>query len=188
MADEEKIGTRWQSNELDAIVVDYFTMLEAELAGQAYSKAGHSRALMAKIGRTHRSVEFKHQNISAVLDELGLPRIRGYMPKRNYQGAIVDAIERYLSKSPDVLDRVPKPEAPRTRASEVFVQAPQRRPAHHQGPEGLQRLVRRFDPAERDYRNRRLGEAGEEFVVELERKRLAEAQREDLARWVRWVA
>jgi hypothetical protein len=32
---------------------------------------------MAKIGRTHRSVEFKHQNISAVLDE------QGYCTPRN---------------------------------------------------------------------------------------------------------
>jgi hypothetical protein len=38
---------------------------------------------MAQIGRTHRSVEFKHQNISAVLDELGMPWIPGYIPKRN---------------------------------------------------------------------------------------------------------
>ena len=51
-------------------------------------------ALMAQIGRTHRSVEFKHQNISAVLDELGMPWIPGYKPKRNYQNAILDAIDR----------------------------------------------------------------------------------------------
>ncbi len=97
MADEAKIGTHWQAEELDAIVVDYFVMLHAELSGQPYSKSSHSRALMARIGRTHRSVEFKHQNISAVLDELGLPWIRGYIPKRNYQNAIFDAIERYLT-------------------------------------------------------------------------------------------
>jgi hypothetical protein len=50
---------------------------------------------MAKTGRTHRSVEFKHQNISAVLDEFGLPWIPGCIPKRNYQNAIFDAIDRY---------------------------------------------------------------------------------------------
>ncbi|MEX2374442.1 MAG: hypothetical protein WD942_02505 [Dehalococcoidia bacterium] len=68
MADEAKIGTPWGDEELDAIIADYFAMLEADLAGQAYVKARHSAALMARIGRTHRSVEFKHQNISAVLD------------------------------------------------------------------------------------------------------------------------
>jgi len=49
-------------------------------------------------------------------------------------------------------------------------------------------LVRKFDPVERDFRNRNLGKAGESFVLELERKQLAKADRSDLARKVRWVA
>src|SRR6478672_1313342 len=102
MADESKIGTDWQDDELDAIIADYFAMLAADLAGQSYIKARHSAALMAQIGRTHRSVEFKHQNISAVLDELGMPWIPGYIPKRNYQNALFDAIYRYLARNPAV--------------------------------------------------------------------------------------
>src|SRR5271165_5172839 len=109
MADEAKIGTHWQDDELDAIVADYFAMLAAELSGQHYVKSRHSEALMAQIGRTHRSVEFKRQNISAVLDELGMPWIPGYKPKRNYQNAIFDAIDRYLTAHPDILDAVGAP-------------------------------------------------------------------------------
>ncbi len=75
MVDDSKLGTDWQADELDAIVADYFAMLDAELAGHAYVKTRHRETLMAQIGRTHGSVEFKHQNISAVLDELGLPWI-----------------------------------------------------------------------------------------------------------------
>lgn len=41
---------------------------------------------------------------------------------------------------------------------------------------------------ERDFRNRALGRAGEEFVIDLERRRLAAGDRGDLARKVRWVA
>lgn len=104
MADDTKIGTPWRDDELDAIIADYFLMLSADLAGKAYVKSRHSAALMAQIGRTHRSVEFKHQNISAVLDELGLPWIPGYMPKRNYQNAIFDAIDRYLTGNPSVIE------------------------------------------------------------------------------------
>jgi hypothetical protein len=84
-------------------------MLTADLAGQPYVKLKHSEALMARIGRTHRSVEFKHQNISAVLDELGMPWIPGYKPKRNYQNAIFDAIDRYLTIHPSVLVAFPSP-------------------------------------------------------------------------------
>jgi hypothetical protein len=77
MADDEKIGKPWSDDELDAIVADYFSMLRAELSRQTYVKSHHSAVLMGQIGRTHRSVEFKHQNISAVLEEMGLPWIGG---------------------------------------------------------------------------------------------------------------
>ena len=97
MADQEKIGKPWSDDELDAIVADYFSMLRAELSRQPYVKSHHSAVLMEQIGRTHRSVEFKHQNISAVLEEMGLPWITGYKPKRNYQASIFAAIDRYLS-------------------------------------------------------------------------------------------
>src|SRR5271166_5055253 len=124
MADETKIGTHWQSDELDAIVADYFDMLAADLAGQPYVKSKHSAALMAQIGRTHRSVEFKHQNISAVLDELGMAWIPGYKPKRNYQNAIFDAIDRYLTKHPAILEPVPVSPAVPAVSSEIFVAPP----------------------------------------------------------------
>jgi hypothetical protein len=188
MADQAKLGTPWQPAELDEIVADYFAMLGAELSGQRYSKSAHSNVLMARIGRTHRSVEFKHQNISAVLDELGLPWIRGYMPKRNYQGAIFDAIERYLTGSPAILDRTPTAVLPSAPTSAIFVSAPAPEPVAGPIPNRFRELVRKFDPVERDYRNRALGRAGEEFVVDLERRRLSEANRPELARGVRWIA
>ncbi|WP_309249067.1 MULTISPECIES: DUF3883 domain-containing protein [Bradyrhizobium] len=55
-------------------------------------------------------------------------------------------------------------------------------------PAAIRRLVGKFDPAARDARNRGLGRAGEEFVVGFERRRLARAGRDDLARDVRWVS
>jgi hypothetical protein len=188
MADETKIGTHWQDDELDAIVADYFAMLEADLSGHPYIKSKHSQALMTRIGRTHRSVEFKHQNISAVLDELGMPWIPGYIPKRNYQNAIFGAIDRYLSRHPAILESVPVPRSLTTPPSTVFVDAPVLTADSMPIPDGLRHLVRKFDPVERDYRNRCLGNAGESFVVDLERRQLAEADRADLAREVRWVA
>src|SRR5271165_6006214 len=163
MADEAKIGTHWHDDELDAIVTDYFAMLAADLSGQPYIKSRHSAALMAQIGRTHRSVEFKHQNISAVLDELGMPWIPGYKPKRNYQNAIFDAIDRYLTNHPDILVSVATSPAAKSLSSEIFVAPPPFTPRDERIPERLQRLVLKFDPVARDYRNRSLGKAGEEF-------------------------
>ncbi len=187
MADEAKIGTDWQHGELDAIVADYFAMLEADLSGRPYVKSRHSAALMSQIGRTHRSVEFKHQNISAVLDELGMPWIPGYKPKRNYQNAIFDAIDRYLTRHPDVLQSIPA-SSPSPMSAEIFVAPPPLAAGDERIPERLERLVRKFDPVERDHRNRSLGKAGEAFVVDLERRCLTDGDRSDLARKVRWVA
>jgi hypothetical protein len=188
MADESKLGTHWQDDELDAIVADYFDMLEADLSGRPYIKSRHSQALMARIGRTHRSVEFKHQNISAVLDVLGMLWIPGYIPKRNYQNAIFDAIDRYLTLHPAMLDRVPASPTLVVPPATVFVDAPVLVAEAGSVPDRLRRLVRKFDPVERDHRNRSLGKAGESFVVDLERRQLAEADRADLARKVRWVS
>ena len=101
MIDPSKVGTDWQADELDAIVATYFAMLAAELTGRPYVKAHHARDLMARTGRSHRSVEFKHMNLSSVLADLGLPTIRGYKRKDNIQGAIFPAVERYLDAHPD---------------------------------------------------------------------------------------
>ena len=162
-------------------------MLTADLAGQPYVKLKHSEALMARIGRTHRSVEFKHQNISAVLDELGMPWIPGYKPKRNYQNAIFDAIDRYLTFHPAVLVPSPSPPQPLLSAG-MFVEMPPLSADNEPVPERLRRLVQKFDPVERDYRNRSLGRAGEEFVIDVEKRQLTEAGLPELARKVRWVA
>lgn len=188
MADDEKIGKPWSDEELDAIVSDYFAMLTAELSGQSYVKSHHSAALMAEIGRTHRSVEFKHQNISAVMEELGLPWIQGYKPKRNYQNAIFDAIDRCLSaRQFGLLEMALAQPGQDMAAPDIFVDAPSLEDRIERPPQ-LEKLVRKFDPVERDFRNRKLGKAGEEFVVRLERKTLIGVGRDDLADKVRWVA
>lgn len=50
------------------------------------------------------------------------------------------------------------------------------------------RIARKFDVAGRDERNRALGKAGEEFVLDYERFTLRAAGRNDLARKVRWTS
>lgn len=188
MADDEKFGTPWRDDELDAIIADYFDMLSDDILGRPYIKSRHSAELMSRIGRSHRSVEFKHQNISAVLEELGLPWIPGYIPKKNYQNSIFDAVDRYLSQHRAILELAPNLPKPTPVTSAVFVTPPILTEADRRIPADLERLVRKFDPVERDHRNRTLGRAGEAFVVEIERKRLEEAGRLDLARNIRWVA
>lgn len=190
MADQAKIGSDWQDEELDLILADYFAMLDFELSGEPYVKARHSAALMERIGRTHRSVEFKHMNISAVLKELSLPTIRGYKAKANYQGALVGAVERYLSTHPalDVQIRPPRQTQLAEAPSLFEEQAPTADEAPWAKNSDMHRLVRKFDPAARDARNRALGYAGEDLIVNTERRKLQDVDRPDLARKVRWVS
>ena len=95
----------WSAAEITATVDDYLAMLKAELAGQPYSKAAHRRALLPRLNpvRTAAAVEFKHQNISAAMLDLGLPYIRGYKPMSNYQAALATEIQRHLEADPQLL-------------------------------------------------------------------------------------
>lgn len=186
----DSTGEDWTESELDLIVADYFAMLEAELSGRAYVKARHNASLRERIKRTKGAVEFKHGNISAVLVELGLPIVRGYKPATNFQGAIFGAIDRFLTSRPEALRPSPPASVGVAEAPSLFEEPPPdvNRTARPQRPDGLERLVRKFDPVERDFRNRQLGEAGEACVLEFERARLEHADRIDLARNIRWVS
>jgi hypothetical protein len=63
----------WTDEENDAIVADYFSMLSGDLSGHRVNKTEHRNALMQVIHRSTASVEFKHRNISAVMDGFGQP-------------------------------------------------------------------------------------------------------------------
>lgn len=177
----------WTDEELDLIVADYFAMLNEEAVGKSYSKAEHNRTLQRYIDRTGGSIEFKHQNISAVLLELGLPRITGYLPAANYQKAIIPAIDRYLSRNPLALHPEKSIEGLAER-QRLFVGTPP--PLLPVAPRraDMERLVRKFNPVERDFRNRRLGRDGEELVFHHERQRLQQLDRPDLAKKIKWIS
>ena len=115
-----KRGADWTDNEINLIVADYFAMLGQELAGQQFNKTAHRAALSPRLnGRSNGSVEFKHQNISGVLVDLGLPYITGYKPRGNYQRRLSEIVDQYLISHPNLLtdfsnSRVLDPVAPPT--------------------------------------------------------------------------
>jgi len=187
LAKEDVVGTPWTDAELDLIVTDYFAMLDADLSGRSYVKAQHNAALRELIGRSRGSVEYKHQNISAVLLELGMIWVPGYKPAMNYQNSLVDAVDRYLSAHRAMMEGP----APIYRGEEanadVFVTPPPLVAASERTPR-LRQLIRKFDPVERDKLNRALGRAGEEFLLDVEKTRLTKAGLHPLARNVRWIS
>ncbi len=77
----------WTKEEVKLIVDDYFKMLQLELIGKDYNKSEHRKSLSPLLNeRSNGSIEFKHQNISAALINMGLPFIRGYMRWPNFYG------------------------------------------------------------------------------------------------------
>jgi hypothetical protein len=187
MSEEPSERRNWTGEELDLIVSEYFLMLRDEAAGVSFNKAKHNRLLRASIDRSEGSIEFKHQNISAVLQRLGLPRIRGYLPATNYQKAIIAAVDRYLSQNPVALH----PESAVSGFAErpgLFVETPPNLLPVTPRSEDIERLVRKFNPVERDFRNRKLGRDGEELVIQFERERLKQRDRPDLAKKIRWIS
>lgn len=200
--DEEKepqTGKDWSENEVRLIVADYFDMLEAELSGNPYKKSEHRKALIPQLaGRSEGSIEFKHQNVSGVLVELGLPYIEGYKPRSNFQTMVATEVEAFLDQRPSFLEQlatapVLNPTQPKLIVKpnlDLVIEDPPQNtfaPAATAKP-WLTRKARKIDFAELDAANRRLGKLGEEFVFELEKYRLLLAGRDDLAQKVVWAA
>ena len=151
----------WTDAENETIVADYFAMLADEEAGQPYSKAEHNRRVAALTGRPRGSIEYKHQNISAVLKGLGETWIQGYKPAYNFQGSLVDAVAQWLALHPDWLSGQARATLWKSRGklreNSLLWIGPPPTLSNVPPPDELDRMsaiAHRFDAAGRDERNR----------------------------------
>lgn len=185
----------WSREEVEATVADYLHMLTMELTGQQYSKASHRRKLIRLLNnRSDGAIEFKHQNISAVLIELGCPYISGYKPRGNYQELLFEVVSDRI-KGSDLFDRaamaaVQMPAASRLPDdfSNVMVEPPRLQHVARETTNNRVRIAVKRDYIDREARNISLGQAGEEFVVHFERWKLITNGNERLANKVEHVA
>src|SRR6266436_9556181 len=97
----------WSRAEVEATVADYFEMLDREVRCREYNKTAHRNALSRVLDhRSDGAIERKHQNISAILIELGFVYISGYKPLGNYQQLLYDVVADRLAKSDTLVDTV----------------------------------------------------------------------------------
>ena len=182
----------WTDEENDLIVADYFAMLAADLAKLPYNKAAHNRELCDRIHRRRGSIEYKHQNISAVLKGLSESWIPGYRPAFNFQTSLVNAVVRWLARNPEYFPVAnARNQTSGIEETAVLLVGPPPTLSNEPPPDELEQMLemaRRFDVAGRDERNRALGRAGEERVLFHERATLMGVGRRDLAERVRWVS
>ncbi len=187
-----RIGQDWTRDEVEATVRDYFEMLRFEATGQSFNKAEHNEQLRRNLrARSKGSIEMKHQNISAVLDQLGLPYIRGYKPRSNFQDLLREVVLAHVQREQPVLQTIVDAIEEQTEPGNktylgVLVEPPV--PENSPAPSRRQRLPRKLDYAARDERNRDLGHSGESWVLGFEENRLNEASRPDLATKIDWVS
>lgn len=191
-------GESWSDQEVAVTVADYMRMLMLELSGQRYNKTVHRNALLQLLdGRSDSAVELKHQNISAVLRDLGCCWIPGYKPRGNYQYTLAEFVANWMTSHPDFdvisLAAAEQPAVVPSAVdfSEIFVDAP-RVTFSVQEPNrpyvASVRVAAKRDYVEREARNAALGKAGELLALEFEEFRLRSAGKKHLAERIEHVS
>jgi hypothetical protein len=182
----------WSRVEVEATVSDYLDMLALELRGTPFNKADHNRNLLRMLdGRTRAAVERKHQNISAILIELGYPYIDGYKPLGNYQELLREIVEERLPAARTLEQELaslvispPPPVVPPQDILDIIVPIPvpdrESRTSIYEFREVSARHFKR-NYLEIEARNSALGLAGEQLVMRYEQERLSRAGEDGLA-------
>ncbi len=185
----------WSDIEVDLIIADYFSMLQDEIKGVTVNKAAHNRALQQFVKRSKGSIEFKHQNISAVLAILERRYIKGYKPRYNFQKLkLVPKVDEYIaSKFPDQaifngFDVIVQPPIEKPVVNfDKWVVSP---PPLNLLREPITRIRRpiKIDYLEREKHNRLLGQSGEQLVIQYEKYHLISLGKEHLADKIEWIS
>ena len=94
----KKIPTPWTRAELEASVDAYLDMLTKQIKGIQYSKSEVSRTLRsgALKARSDGAFKFRMQNISSVMEDLGLSWIIGWPPAKNIGSKVSSEIKDIL--------------------------------------------------------------------------------------------
>lgn len=184
----------WTKEEVILIVNDYFEMFRMELDSINYSKAAHRRKLAPLLKNRDNSIEFKHQNISGVLANMGLPYIKGYKPLFRYQQLLEDEVIIFLENKKFFFEKEFQKfadEKVETKIKKIDFEkvldrkSPAKTKVSNKEPSFLPIKINFL---EKEQNNRQLGEKGEQFVLDYERWRLTKSGKENLAEKVEWVA
>lgn len=198
MTNEDGVaGAAWTEWEVEAVVADYFQMLRLQELGQKPNKTEHKRRLMQLLpARNEASIEYKHRNISAVLNLYGAQTLTGYKPLANFQRLLIDVVGRALERDRALdeaaLRAVETPaEPPLVEDFRDFVVAlpkPAKPEIRERNIQWMRGTAVKRDYLERESRNRSLGQAGERLVMEYEARRLHGAGASHLAERIEHVA
>lgn len=188
------MSEHWSINEVELIIADYFAMLSMELSGRSFSKAEHRRQLLPLLNnRSKGSIEYKRQNISAVLANLGQPFIKGYLPRYNYQRILEEKVIDFLkaNNSLDIqfrnfAEKLIKPPQ-LILGFDNFVVSPPKTSIIEETSK-YQRRISKINYLEKEQYNQSIGNIGESMAMEYEKWNLISAGKEKLADKIEWVS
>jgi hypothetical protein len=185
----------WTRKEVSLIVEDYFKMLQLELGHDNYNKTSHRLKLISLLdNRSEGSIEFKHQNISAALIQMGLPFIKGYKPRFNYQKLLETEIAKFIKEHQIKIEKT------FTRFSEEVIEQEKNEKIDFENILDQEEINSEFKEREityqpikinyleREQNNRKLGEKGEGLIIQYEKWRLTREGKENLADKIEWVS
>jgi len=179
-------GEGWTLTECEATVEAYFNCVRLQNEGKHFNKAQVYRDVAASLNhRSHKAVEYKFQNIEKVLEEEDLPRL-GMSTKGNYQRLLRPVVFDYLRMHPEIGSLAPRSTPSAKPWGQAKVSPPTSR-SSRTGTGKVDRIVR-VQVAKNDAENKKLGRTGEEWILNLEKSRLTENGRADLATKVVWVS
>lgn len=180
--DPGETGQPWTPDEVERAVATYFQMLRMQELGQRPNKAQHNRRLLEHLpARSLASVEYKHRNISAVLNLFGVQTLDGYKSLSNFQHLLVDVVANALQQDSGLdaaaLRSVETPAEPvliDNFEDFVIVVPIPRIGAREERLGWVQSKPVKRDYLQRESQNRSLGYAGELLVMDYEARRLHE--------------
>ena len=188
-------GKPWTAVERMGAVDLYLQMLSMHIRGEVPRQRELFEAFAAEYpARNVNSIKNKIYNVSACFAALDLPYLENLTPRFNFQRELLDDVQGAAAKNAELLDELARLPSKRLGAGAVDLPTdalvePPTLTADAQRFMGKARIQRGpIDYIGREQANAALGLAGEEWVVEYERRRLADAGRADLAKEVRHVS
>jgi hypothetical protein len=189
------MASPWSPTEITHTLHHYFQMLDLEISGKAYSKAEFRRKLQPLLDqRSKGAIEFKHQNISAVLQKHGMPYIIGYKPMSNFQALLEKLVLEYVQKKSELdqlFIRFAEPEnlilPERVNYASLMEMPPEPTVVNEAAPFYTPEL-RKPNFLKIEQQNRKLGLLGEELILQYEKWRLIQVGKEKLADRIEWIS
>jgi hypothetical protein len=184
----------WSKLEVELVVSDYFRMLINELSGIPYIKSEHRKRLAPLLNnRSDGSIEFKYQNISAALIKLGQPYIKGYLPRYNYQALLEEVVIDWLYSNPYIEDNFRKFADKEIQNELIYdygtlITPPPMTTDLAESEMLYSKKNMKVNYLEKEQSNTKLGELGEQFVLNYEKWALTQKGKENLAEQIKWIS